>query len=226
MTHFYNYFRSFSLTILAGSVLTACASTKELGYSAAAPLRDLNIGTRPVPGQLANLNNPYGTDTQTSCSAIFREAKQISDALSRNNRRYAGTRRDNSTAGGQIGNVADVAVESATTFWIPFRGLIRQISGAAGRERKAIAADARGRERLGFLIGMGTTLRCPGFDLPPPPIQRQLMGYQPYAQGYQRPYAPNPYARNPYIQSPYARSPYAPSPYSNGPARVYPQPYR
>ena len=147
-------------------LLGACASPgKEagyFGYAAATPLRDLNIGNPEVPGQLAALRNPFGYASPT-CQAVEREIAALQGSIVENNRRYPGYRRPTHTRGGRVGNAWDVGVSSAATYWIPFRGLVRQVSGAAKRDARAQAASDRARYRVGYLVGQARAYQCPGF---------------------------------------------------------------
>ena len=53
------------------------------------------------------------------------------------------------------------AVESGTTGWIPFRGLVRQATGAAGHEKKVARAYTLGAQQRAYLKGLGMALGCP-----------------------------------------------------------------
>lgn len=173
--------------ILAGLCLCSCASVpnpaampngnysnsvKHIPYAATAPIRDLNIGIKPVPRQLALLQNPYGTDTTTSCTAILRETRDIQKAIKLNERRLNGPHYDRKTRAGNIGEAAHEIIESAATSIIPYRGIVRYASGAYRRQQEGQDADKRGRERLSFLIGVGVSRKCPGFYTPPQQRQR------------------------------------------------------
>lgn len=139
-------------------------------YAATTPLRDLNIGIPAVPHQLSTLQNPYGTDTHTSCMILLREAQDLRVALNSNYEILDGPQYDLNTRAGYVAKATEGAVTTAATTFIPFRGQIRTLSGAKRRIKRSEEADRRGRERLGFLIGVGSANRCPGFLIP----QRRL----------------------------------------------------
>ena len=154
--------------IPATLLLAACGTTpgqeaKNFGYAAAQPLRDLNIGNPQVPNGIAALQNPFGQSGANSCAAIYNEIQGLQADINRTSQRYVGARRPYDTRGGRVGNAWDVGVASASTFWIPFRGLVRQVSGAARRDLKAEAAADRARYRIGYLAGQARAYRCPGF---------------------------------------------------------------
>lgn len=144
---------------------------RQLPNAAAAPLRDMNIGIKPTPHQLATLQNPYGTDTHINCSIVLREAQDLQAALIANRRYLSGRHYDRNTKVGALGHFADNAIESAAKSIIPFQSALRYLSGAQKRDKLAREADLRGRERLGFLIGVGAANQCPGFYIKATPLR-------------------------------------------------------
>lgn len=147
------------------------AATRHVTYAAASPMRDLNIKRKAIPGQLAALQNPYGTDTHQSCAAILSEARAIDTALKINQPDNPGTLHRRDTRAGNMGNAIDATTKTLATSLIPFRGVVRFASGATYRDKQALEADRRGRERLGFLIGVGSANRCPGFKVVAPRLR-------------------------------------------------------
>ena len=139
-------------------------SLSHLSYAAATPVRDLNIATQAIPSQLQRLQNPYGTDTYKSCSNLKSEINAIQYALHENRGRNPGTLHTRRTRAGNLGNAVDASAKTLTTALIPFRGVVRFASGASYRDKQAQEADRLGRERLGFLIGVGSANNCPGFN--------------------------------------------------------------
>lgn len=158
-----------SLGILA-LTLSACASANEeidhFGYAASTPIRDFNFAQHPIPRQLLDLQNPYGTTRQSGCAVWAEEINQLSTALFINRDRRVGFRRDGRDLTARTGNLRDTGVAAASTSFIPFRSVVRELSGAAQLEREAAAASDRGRHRIGYLIGLGRASRCPGFNAP------------------------------------------------------------
>jgi len=157
-----------SFSILAMTVLSlgACASpgqeASNFGYAAATPLRDFGIVNPKVPDRLEALNNPFGYASPT-CRAVDAEIRALQASIVENNKRYPGFRRSQETREGRFGNAWDVGVSSAASYWIPFRGLVRQVSGAAKRDAQAQAASDRARYRVGYLVGQARAYRCPGY---------------------------------------------------------------
>lgn len=141
-------------------------SLRHIPDVAATPLYDLNIGRKAMPERLARLQNPYGTDTVPSCTAITHELRALHTALALNQPKSAGSRHSRQTRAGHVGNAADVTTKALATSLIPFRGVVRLASGATYRDKAATEADRKGRERVGFLMGLGSANRCPGFRPP------------------------------------------------------------
>lgn len=175
-----------AIALITIAALSACSTVKEvkqapggsvgdidnnLAYAAAAPLRDLNIGTPDIPEQLKYLQNPYGVDTLTSCADLLAETQSLDNSLEQAENSQVGRLHSNDTRAGKIGNTADSATKSLATSVVPFRGIVRMASGAAKKEKKLEFADNVGRERIGFLIGVGSANRCPGFDVAVPTLR-------------------------------------------------------
>lgn len=148
-------------------LLTGCASFSEeldhFTFAASSPLRDVNLMQEPIPGQLRSLRQPYGFTDQGGCEAWTQEIRELEAALIANEGRRVGYRRDSDTFVGRSGNLRDVGVKSAASQILPFRGVIRQVSGAAQFEQQANRASDKARYRIGYLVGLGRASRCPGF---------------------------------------------------------------
>ncbi len=156
------------LTLLAlGLILSGCATANEevdhFGYAALSAARDFGVGAKPIPNQLQTLENPFGSVPVESCYSWYQEARHLEHALEMNEGRRVGHRRDNSNFKGRFGNLRDVGVKTVATLFTPYKGILRQISGAAAHEKEAKLADQRARLRLGFLVGQGRANRCQGF---------------------------------------------------------------
>ena len=157
----------FAIVIAGVAILSGCASAHEevdhFGFAAFSAARDFNVGVQPIPNQMQALQNPYGYGPRPGCEGLWREAQHLGEAISQNEGRRAGYRRDNRTFTGRFGNLRDAGVKSAATFFTPYRGIVRQVTGAAAYEKRATQADQRARTRLGYLVGQGRAYRCPGF---------------------------------------------------------------
>lgn len=166
LTHLYRIIMlGLALCVTAGCSTTQSEVT-HLGYAASTPLRDVNLLQSPIPQQLLDLQNPYGTTDQTGCAIWAREIHDLSVAISNNEDRRVGYRRNGDDLNAQAGNLRDVGVLAATTYFIPLRGVVRELSGAAQFDRDAIKATDRGRHRIGYLVGLGRASGCEGFHHP------------------------------------------------------------
>lgn len=161
-----NHFFSASLVCLIA--LSACATPREeishFKYAALSTVRDFNVSTEAIPEQLRDLENPYGYTSHDGCEGWYFEALNLKDAIQKNEGRRVGYRRDGQTFKGRLGNIRDEGVKTVATNFTPYRGLVRQFSGAAAYDQKAQKADQRARERFGFLIGLGRAHNCRGFQ--------------------------------------------------------------
>ena len=165
---------------VVGGGLSGCASTQEefghLTYAALSPARDFNLTREPIPDQLRYLQNPFGYSSYTPeravppvgtpqyCAALAREITDLTSALNANRDRRVGYRREGDGFVARTGNLRDLGVRAATTSFIPFRGVVRELSGAAQLDRNALYASNQGRYRIGYLIGLGRAKRCPGTE--------------------------------------------------------------
>lgn len=157
------------LLALSLGLLSACASLPEeidnFRFAAMSPLRDFNLTQAPIPGQLTGLQQPYGYIDQSGCQVWTQEIDSLETALMTNDGRRVGFRRDSETFVGRSGNLRDSGIKSATSQFIPFRSIVRQASGASRFEQRAERASDRARYRIGYLVGLGRSHRCPGFGV-------------------------------------------------------------
>jgi hypothetical protein len=117
------------------------------------PLRDLNIDGRDIPAVLIKAaSDPYAMTGLGKCNAIITEIAALDDVLGADYDIAQGDGR-NPISPGRIG-------QSVVGSVIPFRGIVREVSGAAGNERALRAAYTAGMVRRGFLKGLGLGKRC------------------------------------------------------------------
>lgn len=119
---------------------------------AATPVTDLNLRKDEIPEQLIDAQlRPYDLSGLRKCSQIIGAVDELNALL--------GPDLDlPQDAEGRVsaGRVAKSVVGS----FIPFRGIIREVSGANDQERKITAAIQAGLARRGFLKGVGATKGC------------------------------------------------------------------
>lgn len=129
------------------------------------PLTDLGIATKDIPDLLVQaLVDPYASAGLTTCSRLTAEITRLDEVLGEDYDAYA-----KGKGGIDVGRAAQSLVGSV----IPFRGLVREVSGAAGKERAMQAAIMAGMVRRGFLKGIGQQRKCkvPARPRPRPPEQ-------------------------------------------------------
>ncbi|MDJ0641648.1 MAG: hypothetical protein QNJ15_02420 [Erythrobacter sp.] len=153
---------SISAKAFAASTLLALAHTPSMAQVqqdepdvedvARTPLSDLNIDSKDIPPVLiAAAGDPYAFDGLASCNDIVARIAELDQVL--------GSDYDlvgEADTGISEGKIAQGVVGSI----IPFRGLVREVSGAAGDERKLRAAATAGMVRRGFLKGIGLQRGC------------------------------------------------------------------
>lgn len=151
---------TFLACLMAGSVATHAKDNEvvrdrepDMGDVAVTPLTDLNISKDQVPEVLlAAVENPYGNEGLDECGTIGLAIAEL-DAVLGYDYDIEAAKRDRISEG----RIAKKVVGS----FIPFRGIIREISGAADHERQFEAAIMAGMVRRGYLKGLGEASGCP-----------------------------------------------------------------
>lgn len=164
-------FRASSMIGLAAgaAVLAGCASTPvrergsvrptgTLAEAATTPLADINIRRVKIPEVLQRAQaNPYDPRSMGECRSIAAEVTRLDDALGPDSDEPPpppGSRE------AQAHSVAVMAVREGVSSAIPFRGWIRQLSGAARQQKAVQDAINAGSIRRGYLKGVGMRLNC------------------------------------------------------------------
>lgn len=116
------------------------------------PLSDLNLRKGEIPQLLIDAqDNPYTLAGMARCPQIAAAVGELDAVL--------GDDIDVAQANKQRTSAGRVAQSVAGSF-IPFRGVIREISGANSQERKVQAAIYAGTARRAFLKGVGQQRGC------------------------------------------------------------------
>jgi hypothetical protein len=117
------------------------------------PLTDLNLAKDPIPAVLVRAAaDPYASTGIKTCADIQAALGELDAALGPD----ADVNQDNRERI-SWGRIATSAIGS----FIPFRSVIRELSGAADHERDFRAAIVSGAVRRGFLKGLGQQKNCP-----------------------------------------------------------------
>ncbi len=117
------------------------------------PLRDLGIDARDIPEVLTTAErDPYATAGLGTCDAIITAIAALDQVLGAD---YDIAVRDDGDriSEGRIG-------QSVVGSILPFRGIVREVTGAAANERRLRAAYTAGMVRRAFLKGWGLGRGC------------------------------------------------------------------
>lgn len=131
--------------------------------AATSPLEDLNLRRIAIPDVLNRaVKNPYDLQGMDGCEQIAAEVGRLDEALGRDLDEAPPP--DQRTRVQKVADGAhDAAAMGARTevdHFIPFRGAIRWLSGAARHDRKVEAAIRAGNVRRGYLKGVGMRRNC------------------------------------------------------------------
>jgi hypothetical protein len=127
---------------------------KVLGDIATQPLQDTNIKTRRIPEVLELARgDPYSMTGLRNCTAISTKIGDLTKVLGAD---FDTPEDRRPNRGRQAANVGRSVVQSL----IPLRGVIREVTGAAGAQRQWDAAVDAGIARRGFLRGIAKSRGC------------------------------------------------------------------
>ncbi|MEP3227283.1 MAG: hypothetical protein ABJO01_14995 [Parasphingorhabdus sp.] len=133
------------------------------------PVKDVNLRKDPIPPKLIAIqNHPYDLENMRGCQALAIEIAQLDDALGPDvNQLQEESRTEKREQG--LSRIAGAFIEGL----IPFRGVVREISGANATERQFLQALAAGNARRSFLKGVAVTKGC----VSPPPAKTIALAY-------------------------------------------------
>jgi hypothetical protein len=117
----------------------------------------VDVGVKKVeipPVLLRAAANPYATSGTANCAQIKSGIANLSAVLGADFAVTASTRQN------RAGKLAEAGGTSLVNGLLPFRGLVREISGAAPAERRMNAAINAGLARRGFLRGVAVARTC------------------------------------------------------------------
>lgn len=146
----------------------ATAPGEALGVALVQPFEDLNLSRKTIPPVLeAAFAAPYAPLAVVDCASVAAAVSDLDAALGPDLDAPKPAGRQDNLAGKAVGG----ALRSATGGLIPYRGLIRQLTGAERHSTRVRAAILSGVARRAYLKGVGERLGCapPAAPLPPPP---------------------------------------------------------
>jgi len=128
---------------------------KKAGEIASQPARDVGAQKIDIPPAIQKAAiAPYSLAGLRSCAQLDQAIFELNDALGPD---YSGsvTVREN-----RVGKLAEAGGKTVINTIVPFRGLVREISGAAPAERRLDAGIRAAYARRGFLRGVATARKC------------------------------------------------------------------
>jgi hypothetical protein len=130
-------------------------TVKRGGEIVTQPARDVGASEMRIPPVLVSASTaPYGLRGLKTCRQINLAIDELSRALGRDF--TTGIEKKENKAG----KLAEAGGKTVVNAFIPFRGLVREISGAAPAQRRLNAAIDAGFARRGFLRGLAYARKC------------------------------------------------------------------
>jgi hypothetical protein len=119
------------------------------------PARDVGASKTTTPAILQNaIEAPYSLKGIRTCAHLNAAMQALSKELGPDF--VAGTVNNENRAS----KIAEAGGRTVVNTFIPFRGLVREVSGAAPAQRRLNAAIDAGYARRGFLRGVATQRKC------------------------------------------------------------------
>ena len=125
------------------------------GKIATQPARDVGLDKDEIPPVLVKaVENPYAPAPSRTCKGYKASLAELNAVLG-----------EDFTVGAKAnenrtGKIAEAVGKTVVNSLIPFRGLVREISGAAPAERRLQAAVTAGIARRGYLRGIASAKGC------------------------------------------------------------------
>lgn len=122
---------------------------------ASQPVRDLGLDKEDIPEVLQRaVDSPYAPPPSRTCRGLHQALGELNAVLGEDFNVGAKGNEDRAE------NMAEAVGKTVINSLIPFRGLVREVSGAAPAERRLKAAIMAGIARRGFLRGLASTKGC------------------------------------------------------------------
>ncbi len=134
------------------------------GFNEAAlsPLKDINLRREKIPDEFKQIKNPYRVDQNLTCAEITTEVNRLDALLGRD---WDIPPPDKKAMKERAADGASTAfldtVASEASGLIPYRGVVRTVTGANSHAKKVRKAYERGSHRRTFLKGIGLMKGCP-----------------------------------------------------------------
>lgn len=129
--------------------------------AARAPLKDFNLMRDSIPAVLTRIEYPYQINGPVYCDKLVQEVTALDEVLGVSHDIHKDELSRSEATAEAASNAAQNALEDVATGWIPYRSVVRRITGATKHERSIRKAYERGRIRRAFLKGVGGAFQCP-----------------------------------------------------------------
>jgi hypothetical protein len=119
------------------------------------PARDVGVTRTEIPAVLEKASDdPYSLTGMKTCRQLSAEIFDLNAALGPDFTADTAYKENKAT------KLAEAGGKTVINSFIPFRGLVREVSGAASADRRLRAAEQAGFARRGFLRGVYTQRSC------------------------------------------------------------------
>lgn len=119
------------------------------------PARDVGVMKRQIPPILEKAQQePYSLQGLKTCKQLAAEVTELNTVLG------SDYKVGNELKENKAGKLAEAGGKSVINAIIPFRGIVRELTGAAPSDRRMNAAVDAGLARRGFLRGVHANRKC------------------------------------------------------------------
>lgn len=146
---------------------TISGSVKGALEAVQSPLVDLNLKRDEIPESLKKISgNPYALPAPLQCTKMRDELKELDVALGPdmqmrpNGKSLVGSDTDYVKEGASMLQGEAIGFVAGKASIIPFRGIVRQITGAARHSKEVATAYESGKLRRAYLKGLSSALKC------------------------------------------------------------------
>jgi hypothetical protein len=144
-------------------------TSQKIGDAITSPLSDLNLIQNAIPQVLLDAQNaPYAPVTPMTCASIAAAVVALDDALGPDLDAPGHEQSWSEKGSGAVEKAGVSALRHTTEGILPFRGLIRKITGAERYSEKVAQSVAAGIVRRAFLKGVGQVNHCAAPAAPRP----------------------------------------------------------
>ena len=120
------------------------------------PVRDVGAAKPEIPPVLVQAtNDPYSPASTATCAQLEAAITALNEHLG-DDYMLAGQKEEN-----KAGKIAEAGGRTVVNAILPFRGLVRELSGAASAKRRYDDAIDAGYARRGYLRGIQSARKCP-----------------------------------------------------------------